>query len=60
MDIHWINFIEHEIAANHIKDWDQLDEAIILRMDEIFQVMKMMTTAMNLQQDKGECLIAFL
>ena len=35
MDIHWINYIEREIAANHINDWEQLEDDIILRMDEI-------------------------
>ena len=58
MDIHWINFIDREIAANHIKDWDQLEEAII--MDEIFPLKKRMTIAMNLKQDKRECLVAFM
>ena len=29
-------------------------------MDEIFPIMKRMTTAMNLKQDKGECLITFM
>ena len=58
--MHWINYIEHEISANNIKDWEQLEEAIIRRMDEIFPIMKRMTTAMNLKPDKGECLIAFI
>ena len=40
MDIHWINCIEPEISANHIKDWEQLEEAIIRRMDKIFPIMK--------------------
>ena len=39
MDIHWINYIECEISANHIKDWEQLEDAIIKRMDEILPVM---------------------
>ena len=60
MDIQWINYIDQESAANHIKDWEQLDDAILLRMDEIFLVIKRMTTAMNLKQDKGECLIALM
>ena len=60
MDTQWINYIECEIRVNNIKDWDQLEEAIIHRMDEIFSKMKRMTTTMNLRQDKGECLIAFI
>ena len=60
LDVQWIHYIECEIAANHVRDWDQLEEAIIKRMDEIFPVMKRMTTAMNLKQDNGECLIPFM
>ena len=60
MDIHLINYIKREISANNIKDWEQLEEAIMRRMDEIFPIMKRMTTAMDLKQDKGECLITFM
>ena len=60
MDIQWIHYIGCEIAANNVKDWDQLEVATVKRMDEIFPVMKRMTSAMNLKQNIGECLIAFM
>ena len=60
MDVQWIHYIERKIAANNVRKWDQLEEALEKRMDEIFPVMKRMTTAMNLKQKPGECLIAFM
>ena len=53
MDAQWIHYIECKIQANNVRDWEQLKLAIIKRMDEIFPVMKRMTTAMNLKQDKN-------
>ena len=59
MDAQWIRYIEREISANNVRDWEQLELAIVKRMDEIFPVKKRMMKAMNLKQKPGECLIAF-
>ena len=46
--------------ANNVRDWEQMEACIEKRMDKIFPVMKRMTTAMNMKQKPGECLIAFM
>ena len=54
MDIHWIKYIEHEIMANNVRDWQGVEDLIVKRMDKIFPKMKRVMTAMTLKQDKGE------
>ena len=59
-DSQWINCNKREIRVNNIKNWEQLEKAIVHRMDEIFPKMKRMTTTMILRQDKGDFLIGFM
>ena len=60
MDIYWIKYIEHEIMANNVRDWQGVEDLIVKRMDEIFQKMKRVITAMTLKQDKGEDLLSVM
>ena len=55
MDSQWINCIETEIRVKNIQTWEQVEAAILHRMDEIFPKMKRMMTTINLKQDKDEC-----
>ena len=60
VDVHWIEYIDQEIIANNVRDWQGLEELMVRRIDEIFPVMKRMMTAMNMKQGEGECLLSFM
>ena len=60
MDIHRIKYIEHEIMANNVRDWQGVEDLIVKRMDKIFPKMKRVMSAMTLKQDRGEDLLSFM
>ena len=60
MDIHWIKYIDQEIMANNVRDWQGIEDLIVKRMDKIFPKMKRVMTAMTLKQGDGEDLISYM
>ena len=60
MDIHCIKYIDQEIMANNVRDWQGLEELIVKRIDEIFHKMKRVMTAMTLKQGDWEDLLSFM
>lgn len=60
VDAQWINYIDTHIRANSLKPWEEVEAAMIYRMDEIFPKMKRMTTTIGLKQKPEEDLFTFL
>merc|ERR1712081_13899 len=59
MDSSWINYLNHEIHARNVVNWEGVEEIIIRRMDQLFPKMKRVMTAVTLTQDDGEDLVSF-
>merc|ERR1711954_125076 len=59
MDSSWINYLNHEIHARNVVEWEGVEELIVKRMDQIFPKMKRVMTAVTLTQDDGEDLVSF-
>ena len=59
MDSSWINYLNQEILANNVVEWEQVEAIIIKRMDQIFPKMRRVIAAITLTQDNGEDLVAF-
>ena len=59
MDSSWINYLNHEIHARNVVNWEGVEELIVRRMDQLFPKMKRVMTAVTLTQDDGEDLVSF-
>ena len=59
MDSSWINYLNHEIHARNVVEWEGVEELIVKRMDQIFPKMKRVISAVTLTQGDGEDLVSF-
>merc|ERR1711954_24617 len=59
MDSSWINYLNHEIHAGNVVNWEGVEELIVKRMDQIFPKMKRVMKAVTLTQDDREDLVSF-
>merc|ERR1711954_165260 len=59
MDSSWISYLNHEIPARNVVEWEGVEDLIVKRMDQIFPKMKRVMTAVTLTQDEGEDLVSF-